>query len=441
MKKALAILVLSAALPLCGAGEVPIWCVGESTKVKPDDPPPDQGKNLLWDAGAKTATLGSARNEYVAFQIAVRAADAGLEGVTVVPEDLKGPNGALLPAANIELFVEHYLNVKASSRGGGAPKEIFPFCTAGEHPAQMAPFNAKKYGAPFAVAAGRNQPVWVDIFVPEDAKTGLYEGVLRLKAGETPLGEVKVRLTVWDFVLPHETHFRSYIYTGPENLAWGHHIARELNDPKFIALEDRYFQMAHQHRLNFHPSAGGIVDEIGKRYAKYYDGSGFTERVGKGAGQNVVCMSPEGNTEAALKSSAKAIMELYEAKQFKGALFGYIWDEPHSKEDFATSQQRCKWVHEATDKKLKTFIATPQWQRYDAGDVDIYSEPSIEDIPKVLARGDTVWAVNGGYGAGPYVDSPGFGGRSIVWMNWKMKLGGWQFWDCCYWVDKQNRLH
>jgi len=438
MNKALAVLLFCAALPLCGAGEVPVWCVGESTKVKPGDQPQD--KNLIWDGATKTVTLGSARNEYVAFQIAIRAADAALQDVTVVPGELKSATGASIPLANIEPFVEHYLNVKVSSRSGGEPKDIFPFCTAGEQPAQMVPFSAKKFGAPFSIAAGRNQPVWVDVFVPEDAKAGLYEGTFRIKAGETALGEAKVRLSVWDFVLPHETHFHSYLYTGPENLSWGHRLP-DQDSAQFIALEDRYFQMAHQHRLNFHPSAGGIVNEIGKRYAKYYDGSAFTERVGKGAGQNILCMSPEGETEAAIKSSAKAIVELYEARKFSGAIFGYMWDEPHSNEDFATSKQRCKWVHEAAGKKLKTFIATPQWQRYDAGDVDIYSETAVADIPKVLARGDTVWAVNGGYGAGPYVDSPGFGGRSIVWMNWKMKLGGWQFWDCCYWVDKQNRKH
>ena len=119
-------------------------------------------------------------------------------------------------------------------------------------------------------------------------------------------------------------------------------------------------------------------------------------------------------------------------------IVSYIWDEPHSDADFAESKLRCKWVHEAVGKKLKTFIATPQWQKYDAGDVDIFSEPAVGDIPGIVARGDSVWAVNGGYGAGPYVDSPGYGGRSIALMNWKMKLGGWQFWDCCYWVDKQN---
>ena len=416
-----------------------IWCAGESTKVKPTDAPQD--KNIVWDAASRKATLGSARNEYVAFQIAIKAQADDLQGVTIVPQELKGPGGAVIPLANIDLFVEHYLNVAVSSRGSGEPKDIFPQCTPGEHPGQMVPFDAKKFGAPFPIWAARNQPVWVDVYVPEDASPGVYSSTFKVKAGELPLGDVNVELTVWNFTLPQETHFRSFLYTGPENLRWGHHLPPDLDTPAFLALEDRYYQMAHQHRLNFHPSAGDVVNEIGKRYAKYYDGSAFTERVGKGVGQNLINMAPEGSDETAIKKSSQAIAGVYEQNHFTALLFGYIWDEPHSAEDFATSKQRCKWVHEAVGKKLNTFIATPQWDKYDAGDVNIYTEPSIEDIPKVIARGDSVWAVNAGYAAGPYIDAPGYGGRSIVWMQWKMNLGGWQFWDCCYWVDTQNLKH
>ncbi|MBI3832688.1 MAG: DUF4091 domain-containing protein [Planctomycetes bacterium] len=414
-----------------------IWCVGESTKVMPSDPPQD--KTVVWDGASKTVKLGSARNEYVAFQIAVRTGKDPLSGVTVEPAALKGSGNAEIPAANIDLFVEHYLNVTVSSRSDA--NGLIKQCKAGEHPTQMVPFNAKKYGAPFEIKGERSNAVWVDIYVPEGAAPGVYKGAFKVKAGEAALGTVNVELEVWSFTLPHETHFHSFLYTGPENLRWGHHMGSDWTSDTFKALEDRYFQMAHQHRTNFNPSGGGIVDEIGKRYAKYYDGSAFTERVGKGVGQNVICASPEGDTKEAIQTNAKAIVAMLEEKKFPAFTFGYIWDEPHSQEDFDTSKQRCKWVHEAVGKKLRTFIATPQWQKYEAGDVDVYSEPSIADIPKIIERGDSVWAVNGGYGAGPYVDAPGYGGRSIVWMSWKMNLVGWQFWDCCYWVDKQNRKH
>ena len=416
-----------------------VWCVGESIKVKPGDQA--EAKSLTWNGSTKTVTLGSARNEYVAFQVAIRGAQAGLKDVTVVASDLKAEGGAggapaVIPSGNIDLFVEHYLKVKTTSRSD--PKNIFPGTTAGEHPTQMVPFSARKYGAPFAVEAGRNQPVWVDVYVPEDAVPGVYRGTFTVKAGATVLSEINVALTVWNFALPQETHFRSFLYTGPENLRWGHHLPAGWDDPSMVPLLDAYFQMAHQHRLNFHPAAENGLDETLVRFYTYYDGSGFRQRVGKGVGQNLAVINPEGDNEQALKNSARKIVADCAARNFKTMIISYMWDEPHADSEFAQSKQRCKWVHEVADKQLLTFIATPQWQRYDAGDVNIYSEPAAADIPKIVARGDAVWAVNGGYAAGPYVDSPGFGGRSIVLMNWKMKLGGWQFWDCCYWVDKQS---
>ncbi len=423
-----------------------VWCVGESTKVKPGDQP--QEKNLAWNGAAKTVTLGSARNEYVAFQIIIHSGPDELKDVTVVAADFKGQGGAVIPIGNIDLFLEHYLNVKVTSRGDST--HIAHGATAGEHPTQMVPFNARKFGAPFGVAPGRNQPVWVDIYVPEDTVPGLYNGTFQVKIGGVVVSEIKVALTVWNFTLPHETHFRTFLYTGPENLRWGHHLKVASDDPSMDPLYDAYFQMAHQHRLNFHPTGGSGFEEVFGRFSKYYDGSAFKDRVGRGVGQNIALITPEGNTEKEFKAFARKIVEKCEEirelpqgrakRPAEPQLFqvvSYIWDEPHSDRDFAESKKRCKWVREAVGKKLLTFIATPQWRRYDAGDVDIFSEPAAADIPKIVARGSAVWAVNGGYGAGPYVDSPGYGGRSIVLMNWKMKLGGWQFWDCCYWVDKQ----
>jgi len=416
-----------------GAQQAAVWCVGESTKVKPGDPL--QEKNLAWTGASKTVTLGSARNEYVAFQIVIRSNKDELKDATVVAGELKGPGTAIIPVGNIDLFLEHYLNVKVTSRSD--PANIFPGATPGEHPTQMVPFNARKYGAPFVIRAGRNQPVWVDVYVPEDTAPGPYTGTFKVKIGETVVAEIKVVLTVWNFTLPHETHFRSFLYTGPENIRWGHHLKTGWDDPSQRELYDAYFQMAHQHRLNFHPTAGSGFEEVFVRFYTYYDGSAFKDRVGKGVGQNVALITPGGGSEQEFKDLAKKIVAECETRKFKTPIVSYIWDEPHSDSDFAESKKRCKWVHEAVGNRLLTFIATPQWQRYDAGDVNIFSEPAVADIPKIVERGGRVWAVNGGYGAGPYVDSPGFGGRSIALMNWKMKLGGWQFWDCCYWLDKQ----
>lgn len=430
-----------AAADTAPAAPATVWCVGESQKVFPADAP--QTQNLVWNAAAKTVTLGSARNEYVAFQIAVKAGATPLQKISVTPADLVGPAAgdtvAKISAANIDLFVEHYLNVRVSSRIDG--NNLMKGCTPGEHPTQLVPFNAKKFGAPFDIAAGRNQPVWVDIYVPDNQRPGDYTAVFQVTADGKPIAVVNVKLTVWNFTLPHETHFHSFLYTGPEQLRWGFHTGGDWQSEKFLAIEDQFFQMAHQHRLNFNPSAGDVVSEMDTRYRKYFDGSAFKDRVGKGVGQNVAPMTAEGDDKETIQQNAKRIVDFCAKNKIAAKVFTYVWDEPHSDEDYATSKQRCKWIHEAGGDKLKTFIATPGWKHYDAGDVNIFTETAIPDIATVNKRGDEVWAVNGGYGAGPYVDSPGFGGRSIVWMQWKMDLHGYQFWDCCYWVDVQNRKH
>ena len=413
-----------------------VWCVGEATKIKPGDAV--SARNLTWDGATRTVKIGSARNEYVSFQIAVHADQEELKEVTVVASGLTGP-GAGIPISSIELYLEHYLEVTITSRGDGT--HVLKGATAGEQPTQMVPFASAKYGAPFAVGPGRNQPVWVDIYVPEDAAPGAYAGTFQVKSGARELGLVKVALTVWNFTLPQETHFHSYLYTGPEQIRWGYQTGNDAGSDACKAIMDKHFRMAHQHRLNFNPCGGSGLEEVSDTYSKFYTGTGFTERVGRGVGQNVACISPQGDGEKEFKASCTTIVDWWDRSKLNAVLFGYIWDEPHSDEDFVASKRKCNWVRESVGKKLSTYIATPQWQRYAAGEVNIYSEPEAADIPKILARGDTVWAVNAGYGAGPYVDAPGYGGCSIVWMNWKMKTGGWQFWDCCYWVDTQNRKH
>jgi hypothetical protein len=107
------------------------------------------------------------------------------------------------------------------------------------------------------------------------------------------------------------------------------------------------------------------LEEVLVRYHKYYDGTGFRERVGRGVGQNIAFITPEGGNEQDFKGFARKIVDECAKRRFKTTVVSYVWDEPHSDEDFVESKRRCKWIHEAAGNRLLTFIATPQWQRYD----------------------------------------------------------------------------
>ncbi len=224
-----------------------VWCVGDSQKVKPYDAVEE--KNIFWDSDERVVKLYGAKNEYVAFQIIVNADGEKLQDINIQADDFKSGDN-IISKDYIDLFKEHYLKVTVPSSYDAIPVED---AGIGEYPTQMVPFRAPRLGAPFDVEDGRNQPVWVDVYISEDAVAGEYESYFTVTAGGKEGLKIKVILTVWDFMLPHETHFKTYIYYGSEQIqsALGYQSSYHKG---FRIVEDRFFQMARQHRLNLCPN-------------------------------------------------------------------------------------------------------------------------------------------------------------------------------------------
>jgi hypothetical protein len=61
--------------------------------------------------------------------------------------------------------------------------------------------NVRLRAFPFDLEAGRNQPIWVDIFVPRDTVAGTYTGAFEVRSSQGN-DRGRVRLTVWNFELP-----------------------------------------------------------------------------------------------------------------------------------------------------------------------------------------------------------------------------------------------
>jgi len=416
---------------LAGRSEGPVvWACGESVKVSPDAAP--QAKNSVWNGEVKEIRLFGARQEYVGFQVVTGAGAAPLADVQVQVA-LKGPDGRPFDAGNVDLFRQHYLRVTVPSQFDNTVP--VPEAKAGEFPVQMVPLRGKG----FTVPAGRSQPVWVDLYLPENQAPGEYSGEVRVTSAGKVLAAPKLRLTVWRFTLPRETHLKTMMGTGPEHLRWGFGLKRDQEDA-LRALEDRCFQMAHQHRLNFNPSGtGDVVEEWGGRWRKYLDGSAFKERAGPGVGQNLLMTDP-GVEHGGITPYLKKVLGWWKREKLPATLAVYVFDEPHSDEDFAEVQSRAALVRATVGKEIPIYLTTTKPGRVPGGLIDIWGEVPADQIPTRQARGEKFLAVNQGYALGPYVDTPGYAGRSQAWMAWKMKLDGWHFWDCCYWTDRQNLI-
>lgn len=189
-----------------------VWAVNDSVRVDPirDQPFEDnhnlfpggirggyKESNLIWDGSARRITLKAARNETVAFQIVIERTGETLSNVTVVPAELKGPNGAKISLENVDLFREWYVHVKNPTKGsytlgpGWYADGLLPCIhwTGNLYP--------QSYVMPFDLPDPLNnvgkeqksQTMWVDIYVPKSHEVAPPESILRQSQFQVIRGE------------------------------------------------------------------------------------------------------------------------------------------------------------------------------------------------------------------------------------------------------------
>jgi Domain of unknown function (DUF4091) len=200
-----ALLVLTAliAYNTRSGGAFPVWVMPGLVRVGQTD----------GTGTSSTISLSSARGETVDAQVIVQAPANGLTNVNVSASALSGPNGASIPAANVTLYREYYITVTGTANYGGGSN---PPLGSGTYPEPLIPFNDPETGAALCgtnaalkacnanIAAGQNQPYWVDISVPRGAgnsPTGTYTGNVLVTADQGTVS-VPITLTVWNFELP-----------------------------------------------------------------------------------------------------------------------------------------------------------------------------------------------------------------------------------------------
>ena len=187
-----------AALLMAHSNPVVVWTAPSLHRVGMSDP-----------AGHGTeVSLSAARDEYQSFQIVVNGASTSLSNVNVNISNLEGPNGEVIPRTSFTLYREKYVYVSSSSPNWGGTNK--PLGT-GWYPDALIPFTDPETGkplpratltaVPFDVKAGSNQPIWVDLLVPQTATAGQYSGAYTVTSDQgTFTGPIS--LTVWNFTLP-----------------------------------------------------------------------------------------------------------------------------------------------------------------------------------------------------------------------------------------------
>lgn len=250
------LLLLAIAPAIALAAGLNVWAVGEGVRINPltgrafEENPKilpggitgDYGsRSLIWDGATRTVSLKGAANEVLAFQLILEG--AGVKGITIKAEPLKGPDGATIPAGNVTFFRAFYIHVKQAKDRKRAPFPLQP----GWYADPLVPLETPRLGAPFAIDGSnfggkapegiRNQTVWVDLWVPRKAPRGAYRGKLTVRfAG----GSVQLNLNVevFGFQMPGENH------TVVEFMSYGSFAQMNRR------LREEIFRLAHQHRAN-----------------------------------------------------------------------------------------------------------------------------------------------------------------------------------------------
>jgi hypothetical protein len=431
------------------------WTTHALEKIRPFDRELDESQRV--------ASISAARNEFEPFQVVLRAESQDLTGLDVAVSDFERSDGAILSRNNVSIYFERYLDLKLPSSIEGRP---------GEWPDPLIPrvdnyAHEKRNAFPFKLESGRNQPIWIEVYVPRSALPGLYRGNVEISIGGERQITVPVRLRVWDFALPSTSSLKTtFGFNGLSALR--QHLGKYTNDTDLYRFTYLYRKAALWHRISLH---GGSMAPPGVNFSgdnahihweqhdrevgPFLDGTVFgSDEPLHGARATTIELR-----KRRLDSDEKTIQYLREyaahfrKKGWMDRLFNYLWDEPgpqHYEEMIA----RGNLVRRA-DAEIKNLVTAPLHREW-AAVIDIWS-PVINCIePKPahgsfcdvtvertayapeIAKGKALWwyqscgshgcnVVGGDYFTGwpsYMIDAGGVANRIMQWMAWKYDVKG-----------------
>ena len=428
-----------------------LWTTTTMDKVLREAAPPTQTGDAI--------SISAARNELEPFQVVVRADAAGQATLAMTP--FTGP-GSL---DRIELRRVGYVTISEPSDGSSI--------LSGQMPDPLEP---SAFGASEAVPAGQNQPFWITVHVPTDAKAGDYTSTLTVTAGGASQA-IPVKLHVFDFALPKEIGFDGNWNSSFEALG-GSESLEAVQKLKDFFFEHRLVPsgVAWPAGLNFnggieYDCASGTFKQEDNAYdfsqlgPKYIDGTGWngtgfpsfeimqfvnnsTPRPQNFCG---VDRGPDhfGTAEynAAWSKLLAAIDAYLVARGWEDKGYYYVQNEPQDQADYDVaaflanlSKAAAPHLRIAVSEEPKPEIAehpSANGHSYDLWWADL-SEFDPVYAAQRQAAGDTVWWYFL-YGDLPphfnpiTIDHPGLESRIAFWAAWKFRVRGFAYYSVTGW--------
>lgn len=476
---ALASLLLPLASPLAGPLEVSFF--PSTTKVA------KLGKDL--PQGSDQLKLELARNEYEAFQVMVRSEGPTVADVALEVSDLIGPEGAVLPASQVSLYLEYYVEITFASPCDvffSKRCDLFPIYQreVGWYPDALIPFfdpyddAHKPVAVPFQVAENDFQMVFVEVYAPIDQKPGSYTGTVTLMVEGTAAASLPLEVEIWDFAIPVKRNVATAYRFSPSSADDYHGGPDGINTDEERLIYRNYEWEVHRHRIDATNLFGEVeykFDEQGNllpidwtkfeaRVAPRLDGSYYPDGAGANRfdfdtfspGRGLDGMTPEQYVQA-----AKATAEFLQSKDWLKHIYLYASDEPWMPEHRANgSYDRIKsdseLLHSETDLWKGHVMVTGPWIEQLDPYVDIWCPvtpmyghnywpkgtwPEPDFYKDLMEKGKELWfyVCNANFPGqmGYDVDTKiGYEPRLVKWGAWYEGATGFLYWRLAYWRDE-----
>jgi hypothetical protein len=457
--------------------------------------------NRAWDG--KAVHLFGARNEVVAFNLVLEAAGSRAGQVSVEFNRLTAPNGFVINSAplensagifdwtrrDIELFYVRYLRIRGlSALSYGTyderhipsrfrrPRGADDSFTGGwadrpDHDKHYPDIAVPMELVPtFSIAAGQNQSIWADIYIPKNAPAGMFKGEVIIRVAGVVTYRVPVRLDVLNFSLPDVPSSKTMVATSYHDVAQRYtgvpYPDRNSPQDKLTKLVmDRQMLLAHRHKISLidDNSGAGLWNRNQPRpeWEPRLSGELFTPAngyrgPGTGVGNNVFSIATYGQWQDWWGTPSPEVMwkgtdawESWFAANYPSTdRFLYLIDES---EDYAQTETWAGWMksNPGVGSKLKSF-ATADLLKVRESIPSLSISASWISVAKKLpwetavtgarTSGKEVYLYNGQRPAsGSFaIEDDGVALRELAWGQYKKNINRWFFWEATYYDDYQG---
>jgi HEAT repeat protein len=418
------------------------WGTDGTYKILRNTPVPEKNEEQIF--------IEAAGNEFEPFQVVLKA-KKDIRQIEIKAPDLKNDEGQVLSRGNIEVLREEYVPVREASdilgKTGLWPDPLLP------------------YKGAFGLKTDEEQPLWINVYIPPNTAPGDYKGDLLVLVNSKKEIKIKLRVHVFNFSLPKETHTRTAYGVGL-NPNW--HGLNKLEEKK--KTYDLYMQVLAKHRVSpydpmvYYPIQEKRTDKEGRTKIKldfelfdqgakrYLDEFGFN--------------SFQFPLDFPFKFSLKSVVDERERQNLSEddiRNFTEVFRQKteHMKQNGWLSKAYCYWIDEPpigifpTVKAGMRFLKDncPELKRLltlhlvDAPNSEFYDfvnlwVPELDrlDAARIKERqqqGEEIWSYICLAPKAPYpnifIDHPAITHRIRFWMMEKFNIQGDLIWSTTYW--------